>query len=232
MAQELDFLLGETRRFLGVDLQPEQIRSVWVGLRPLVSAPGKDSRKGAGRTSALSREHVIAHEKPGFWTVTGGKWTTYRSMAAEVLQSLVRQGDLPSPKRQVDTREHRLLGAPGPQEPPPAQGLTGPPGPHLFGTQVACLQGLPGHHTDLGQGLTEAMVRYCARQEWAVTVEDMLARRWRVLFLDSRLAEALAPRVAEILREETGLDPELEAFLALCQRYRLPIPVAPTSTRV
>ena len=229
MAQELAFLLGETRRCLGVDLQPEQIRSVWVGLRPLVSAPGKESGKGAGRTSALSREHLIAREAPGFWTVTGGKWTTYRSMAAEVLQGVVRQTDLPPPTREVDTREHRLLGAPGPHEPPPAQGLSGPPGPHLLGTQAAALSGLPGYHTHLGLGLTEAMVRYCARHEWAVTVEDMLARRWRVLFLDSRLAEVMAPRVAGILREEHGIDPGLEAFLALCQHYRLPTPTAPTA---
>lgn len=70
-------------------------------------------------------------------------------------------------------------------------------------------------------GLTEAMVRFAARNEYAVTVEDMLARRWRVLFLDAALAERMAPRVAEILQEETGLSPQLPAFVALCRQYRL-----------
>ena len=64
-------------------------------------------------------------------------------------------------------------------------------------------------------------MRHCARHEWAVTVEDVLARRWRALFLDARAAEAMAPRVAALLREETGLDPDLDGFLALCRQYRL-----------
>jgi glycerol-3-phosphate dehydrogenase len=65
------------------------------------------------------------------------------------------------------------------------------------------------------------MVRYCAQNEWAVTVEDMLARRWRVLFLDARMAEQMAPRVAQLLLQETGLDPALQVFLDLCQQYKL-----------
>jgi glycerol-3-phosphate dehydrogenase len=73
----------------------------------------------------------------------------------------------------------------------------------------------------LGLGLTESLVRFSARHEWAITVEDMLARRWRVLFLDARLAQQMAPRVADILREETGIDPELGAFLKLSQQYIL-----------
>jgi glycerol-3-phosphate dehydrogenase len=65
------------------------------------------------------------------------------------------------------------------------------------------------------------MVRYSARQEWAITVEDMLARRWRVLFLDARLAQQIAPRVAQILQEETGIDPQLDAFLSTSEQYIL-----------
>ena len=68
-------------------------------------------------------------------------------------------------------------------------------------------------------GLTEAMVRFAARHEQAWTVEDMLARRWRALFLDSQQAKAMAPAVAAILQEETGLDPQLAAFEALCEHY-------------
>jgi glycerol-3-phosphate dehydrogenase len=70
-------------------------------------------------------------------------------------------------------------------------------------------------------GLTEAMVRFAARHEWALTVEDMLARRWRALFLDARLAAKMAPAVAALLQEETGLDPQLLPFLDLCRRYTL-----------
>jgi len=216
MAQELAFLFEQTRQSLGVDLKPEQVRSVWVGLRPLVGSSGGE---GAS-TSQMSREHLIAQEAKGFWTVTGGKWTTYRSMAEEVMDSLVRSHDLPVAPCQADTRAHVLEGSPGPDV--AAHSLRQPPGPHLFGTHALQLQDLPGHDAELGLGLTEAMVRYCARHEWAVTVEDMLARRWRMLFLDARLAEQLAPRVAQLLHQETGMDAALAPFLALCRQYRLP----------
>ena len=78
---------------------------------------------------------------------------------------------------------------------------------------------MPGAQTDLGGGLTVAMVRFAARYEYACTVEDMLARRSRLLFLDARKAIELAPVVAGLLREELGADPQLEAFLALAQQY-------------
>ena len=80
---------------------------------------------------------------------------------------------------------------------------------------------MPGAERELGMGLTEGMVRFAARHEWAWTVEDMLARRWRALFLDARQAATMAPAVAALLQEETGLEPRLDEFLALCQRYTL-----------
>ena len=214
MADELDFLFGETRRSLGVTLRPADVRSVWVGLRPLVSSAGEGDS-----TAALSREHLIAREAPGFVTVTGGKWTTYRAMADEVMAALVAAGDLPTAARPAHTGTHRLWGAPDASH--PATSLQDAPGPHLLGSQAAVAAALPGHDRALGLGLTEAIVRYAARCEWAVTVEDMLARRWRALFVDARAAQAMAPRVAAILQEETGIDPQLPAFLALCQQYRL-----------
>jgi glycerol-3-phosphate dehydrogenase len=64
------------------------------------------------------------------------------------------------------------------------------------------------------------MVRFAARYEYARTVEDMLARRSRVLFLDARLAESLATEVADLLQAETGVDPQLSAFISLCHAYR------------
>jgi glycerol-3-phosphate dehydrogenase len=63
------------------------------------------------------------------------------------------------------------------------------------------------------------MVRFAARHEYAVTVEDMLARRSRLLFLDARLAAEVAPRVAKILQEETGLDPQTAEFAQLAAQY-------------
>jgi glycerol-3-phosphate dehydrogenase len=82
---------------------------------------------------------------------------------------------------------------------------------------------LPGADTALGDGLTEAMVRFAARSEYARTVEDVLARRSRLLFLDANQAARLAPRVGDILLEETGVNPRTEEFLGLARDYlRLP----------
>ena len=78
---------------------------------------------------------------------------------------------------------------------------------------------LPGAHHGIGLGLTEAMVRFAVRHEYACTVEDVLARRWRALFLDARQALAMAPTVAALLAEEHGQDPQLGAFEQLAQRY-------------
>jgi glycerol-3-phosphate dehydrogenase len=169
----------------------------------------------------MSREHLIRREAPGLVTVTGGKWTTYRSMAEEVLQALQTQGDVPPPPSgPVDTRLHGLVGAPKEGD-SALHPLSDAPGLHLWGSQADQVRALPGAQRDLGLGLTEAMVRFAVRHEWAWTVEDMLARRWRALFLDARQAANMAPVVAALLQEETGLDPHLEEFLELCQRYTL-----------
>ena len=216
--EELNFLFKETERALGVRLKPNDVQSVWSGLRPLVGI-GEAGTQAA--TSTLSREHFIARELPGFVTVTGGKWTTYRVMAEDVMAALVAAGDLPAPARAVDTRALQLWGAPKTPHPIPAVSLRQAPGLHLLGAAAAELADLPGQDVSLGIGLTEALVRYCARHEWAITVEDMLARRWRVLFLDARAAQAMAPRVAQLLQEETGIDPDLDNFVVLCRQYQL-----------
>lgn len=217
MRDEVDFLLRETRRALGVTVRPADVRSIWAGLRPLVS-PTTGSPED---TSSVSREHIVLRDAPGLFTVTGGKWTTYRSMAADVLARIQAAGDLrPAPNGTCDTSLVQLVGAPASGT--RLKSLKDAPGPHLWGTEAGELAKLPGADRCLRDGLTEAMVRFAARQEWAVTTEDMLARRWRLLFLDARAAASLAPEVARLLQEETGIDPRLQDFLRLCESYVLP----------
>jgi glycerol-3-phosphate dehydrogenase len=216
MAEELAFLFTETARGLGVELQASDVMSVWVGLRPLVNL---EPAQQVQNTAQVSREHFITREVPGFLTITGGKWTTYRAMAQEALQTLVDAGDLPPPMTPAHTEQHRLWGAPSNHV--PQVSLQEAPGPHLYGSDRALLEQMPGRDKPLGLGLTEAMVRFSVRHEWAITVEDMLARRWRVLFLDARLAQTMAPQVAQLLFEETGIDPQLDTFLLLSEQYIL-----------
>jgi glycerol-3-phosphate dehydrogenase len=213
--EEVRFILGESGRYLSRAPQEADIRSIWVGLRPLVKPQDDDG----DNTKKLSREHTVLASRTGLVTVTGGKWTTYRAMAEDVLQKCFTEGSLEARPAGV-TVHLPLVGAPAPSSShAQAHRISEAQGLHSFGNDAASVQALPGADVVLGGGLTQAMVRFAARFEYARTVEDVLARRWRVLFLDARLAQQLAPVVADILREELGVDPGLDAFLQLSQQY-------------
>ncbi len=207
--EELDFILGEAGRYLSKAPTPADIRSIWVGLRPLVKPPENDG----DRTQALSREHTVLVSKSGLVTVTGGKWTTYRAMAEDVLDNCFAGGLLPQRPGGV-TDDLLLVGAQ-----PSAHRISDAPGLHLYGSEAAGVLALPGSGVELGGGLTEAMVRFAARYEYARTVEDVLARRSRLLFLDAALAKSLAVAVAGLLEQEGQAAPRLDEFLALADQY-------------
>ncbi len=210
------FILGEAAKYLTRAPQRSDVKSIWVGLRPLVKPPDEE-RAGNGPSSSstkkLSREHTILVSKSGLVTVTGGKWTTYRAMAEDVLDHAFEAKLLPERAGAVTVK----LPLAGSQT--SAHRISDAPGLHLYGSAAAQVQSMPGAANELCPGLSEAMVRYAARFEYARTVEDMLARRSRLLFLDAKLAASLAPRTAEILQEETGVDPQLDAFLVLAKQY-------------
>lgn len=212
--EEIEFILGEASRYLAKAPRREDVRSVWVGLRPLVKPPNEDP----GDTKALSREHAVLVERSGLVTVTGGKWTTYRAMAEDVLAHCSANGLLPL-RPAGATAALPLVGAPAAGERP----LSDAPGLHLYGTEAPLVRALPGADLELAPGLTEAMVRFAVRHEYARTVEDVLARRSRLLFLDARLAASVAERVAALLAEELGdafdAQASLRAFTQLAGRY-------------
>jgi glycerol-3-phosphate dehydrogenase len=212
--EEVEFILGESARILARAPTRADVRSVWVGMRPLVRPPNEDP----GDTKALSREHAVLVERSGLVTVTGGKWTTYRAMAEDVLAHCMAGGLLPSRPAGV-TVALPLVGAPQTS----THALSEAPGPHLYGTEAPRVQALPGAERALAPGFSEAMVRFAARHEYARSVEDVLARRSRLLFLDAHLAAEVAPRVAALLEEELGAGFDaarsLREFTQLAARY-------------
>ena len=208
--EEVDFILRESARYLTRAPLATDVLSVWVGLRPLVKPPENEGHS----TKGLSREHTVVVSPSGLVTVTGGKWTTYRAMAEDVLQHCDQAKLLPKRGGSV-TAALSLVGAAASQHK-----MSDAAGLHSYGGEAAVVQAMPGHDHWLCIGLSEAMVRFAARYEYARTVEDMLARRSRVLFLDARLAESLAAEVADLLQAETGADPQLSAFISLCHVYR------------
>ena len=214
--EEVDFILRESARYLRRAPTRADVKSVWVGLRPLVKVQGDEG----DNTKGLSREHTVLVSRSGLVTVTGGKWTTYRAMAEDVLSECQESALLD--KRGGGVTIHlKLVGA----------GTAGmkvssickPPGLHSYGDEQSLVMSLPGADKMLCDGLTEAMVRFAARYEYAIHVEDVLARRSRLLFLDARLASSLGAKVGAILFQETGLAPQLAAFSELAGHYlRLP----------
>ncbi|HEY8360646.1 MAG TPA: glycerol-3-phosphate dehydrogenase/oxidase [Ramlibacter sp.] len=213
--QELEFILGESARYLVRAPGVADLRSIWVGLRPLVKPVGADGEE----TKSISREHTVLASRSGLVTVTGGKWTTYRAMAEDVLEKCFDAGLLPRGKPGV-TADLRLVGAPAAAA--AATSISAAPGLHLYGTEAGEVGSLPGNDRQLGGGLTAGMVRFAARHEYARTVEDVLARRIRLLFLDAPLAASLAAEVGALLQAETGVDPHAAEFRELAASYAKP----------
>jgi glycerol-3-phosphate dehydrogenase len=209
---EVEFILREAGRYLESAPTRADVRSVWVGLRPLVKPTADEGAGGdsdaasttAAGTKSISREHTVVVGRSGLVTVTGGKWTTYRAMAEDVLERAMACGLLDRRPGGVTERLPLMGAAPG-------RPLTEAPGEHLYGSEAALLRSLPGAESWLwrdaesGQGgLSEAMVRFAARYEMAQGVEDVLARRCRLLFLDAAEAARQADAVAAILADELG----------------------------
>ena len=178
LPEEIDFVLGHARRHLAEKPDAGDVLSVFAGLRPLVRPTGR----GAAATASLSREHAMTVGAGGVLTVTGGKWTTYREMAEQVVDLADKLAGLAP--RPCATADLRL--------------------PTDAATEEAARAGSPRLHTALPYA--EADVLRAAREEQAMTIEDALARRTRTLFLDARAAADCAPRVAEILAGELGRD--------------------------
>lgn len=211
--QEVEFILREAARYLSRAPTRADVKSIWVGLRPLVKPPDDDG----DNTKGLSREHTVLVSRSGLVTVTGGKWTTYRAMAEDVLgkcfdASLLARKDPGVTANLLLVGGEGMAGARRPT-------ISDPPGLHAYGSEQEAVLSLPGAQAPLGGGLSEAMVRFAARHEYARTVEDVLARRSRLLFLDARLAGAMADAVGAILAQETEVDPQVSAFTQLARHY-------------
>ena len=210
--EEVDFILSEATRYLARAPTRADVRSVWVGLRPLVK-PQDDAGEN---TKGLSREHTVLVSRSNLVTVTGGKWTTYRAMAEDVLEKCFDRGLLA--RRAAGVTTHLRLAGAGPAGAAQTS-ISHSPGLHSYGADQSAVQEMPGAQVELAPGLTEAMVRFAVRHEYARCVEDVLARRSRLLFLDARLSAQVAQATGDIVRQETGRDPQTTEFIQLAAHY-------------
>jgi len=213
LEEEIEFVLETASRFLVRPPTRKDVLAVFVGLRPLV--------KGEGKTSALSRDHVIHVDTSGLLTITGGKWTTYRHMAEDTVDHAITLGKLTD--SECTTKNLHIHGY---VEDSAALGSL-----EVYGSDAAAIRTLaedPALAVQLDPALPyiAAEVIWAARAEMARTVEDVLARHTRALFLNADAAIAMAERVAWLLAAELGRDEawvaaQVSEFRTLAQQYRV-----------
>jgi glycerol-3-phosphate dehydrogenase len=204
---DIDYVLSALNRSITTVITPEDVVGTWAGLRPLVKSAS------SGRTADLSRRHRVSTSASGVVTVTGGKLTTYRRMAADavdvVMDRLERRG-------RSRTRHVPLLGADGYVEPSDGADAAA----HLAGryggeaSLVSALldgDGLLGAPLVPGLPYIAAEAVYAARHEMARTLDDVLSRRTRARLLARDASAAAAPAVARLIAPELGWDRGEEA---------------------
>ncbi|MBJ7418192.1 MAG: FAD-dependent oxidoreductase [Niveispirillum sp.] len=215
--EEIQFLLDHAAEYLTRAPARSDVLSVFTGIRPLVKV------KGASGTSAVPRDHVLMVSDSGLVTITGGKWTTYREMAEQTVDTAANVGHLPS--KPSPTRDLRLHGwaarDSAATDPLAAYGADAPKVRAVLAEQPGWASPM---HPDLPYALGEAA--YAARHLMARTVEDVLSRRTRALLLNAAAAVAAAPAVAGVLAAELGrdaawVDAQVTEFTELAGVYRV-----------
>lgn len=187
--EEIDFILTHIGRYLTKDPQRSDVKSMFAGLRPLVKGKTK-------KTAALARDHLITVADSGMITITGGKWTTYRKMAEDVVDIAMEKAGLE--KKDCVTEDMKLAGYNNPI--------------------------IPADINSLNNDELKAIIQQSVTEEMCMTAEDFLSRRTRQLLLDARFAVTIAPVVATMLAEEmnkdeTWIKEQINNFNAIAKNY-------------
>jgi glycerol-3-phosphate dehydrogenase len=230
-AEDVSYLLSAVNAAVTEPVTEADVVGTWAGLRPLVNEAKSD------RTADLSRRHRVSCSADGLVTVTGGKFTTYRRMAEDTVDEVVRllgKGAQRSPTRHVP-----LLGAEGTE----ALRMSG--AAMRLGVEKSRLNHLVGRyggeartvlamietHPELGLPLIpglpylRAEAAYAVRYEMAKTLDDVLSRRTRALLLARDASAAAAPEVARLIASELGwsatrVSAEVDGYRAAVTRSR------------
>ncbi len=202
LEKEVDFLLETAGQYLVKQPTKKDILSIFAGLRPL--AKPEDEGKA---TKEISRSHKILISVSGLITIIGGKWTTYRKMAEDTIEKAIMLGGFP--ERNCITQHLPIHGFRMDVDP-----LTDTMAP--YGLDKEEILALGEEEKELSGFLSEKLHIYKSQVAWAVrkemarTVEDVLARRTRALFLDARESLRVAPEVAKIMAKELGQNRDWE----------------------
>jgi glycerol-3-phosphate dehydrogenase len=229
--EDVDYLLEAANNVTTSNLTRADVTGVWAGLRPLL-APKDHGGSVSERTADLSRRHTVRTSEHGVVTVTGGKLTTYRKMAEDTVNAVVRQlGESPK-KRRCVTKSLRLIGATPATRQPAAQAR---PHAHLegrYGTEAAAVLAVAEGRPELLEPVMEGLpyigaeLVYAAREEMAHTLPDVLSRRTRAMIQRSQSAIDGAHAAALLIAPDMGWSEEeaanqASAFIETCQKELL-----------
>ncbi len=215
LEQEIDFILKTASLYMDPAPTRQDILCVYAGQRPL-AAPKKEGKS----TKEISRSHKIIVSNNRLITITGGKWTSYRLMAEDTVDRAIRMGMVE--RKKCVTKTLHIHGY------RPEPDLTNHC--YVYGSDEPALHALEQENEIFREKLspkydyTVGEVVWAVRQEMARTVDDVLARRVRLLYIDAREALAVAPRVAGIIAAELGRDEDWEAqqvaqFSEIAKKY-------------
>lgn len=216
LEEEIEFILQHTNKYLQADVQRQNVLSVYVGLRPLVI---KNKTK---KPSLMSRSHTIIVSNSGLVTITGGKWTSYRKMGEDAVNNAIFSAKLE--KKNCVTETLKIHGWQNEVDKKDAL--------HIYGSDAAAIKKICIENETWAELIypslpnIKAEVIWAVRYEMAMTVEDVLARRTRILFLDAQAAMDCAATVANLMAVEMNKDSnwqqqQIIAFNALAKQYLL-----------
>ncbi len=213
LSEEIDFILGQIGKYLTHIPERKNIKSVFAGLRPLVKSNSK-------KTAELSRDHLITVSDSGLITITGGKWTTYRRMAEDVINTAIKKAGLSD--KPCLTSNLRLHGA--------KEDTNFKEALYYYGSDAWQIKAIVQNDKKMGELIhpnlpyIKAEIVWAVQEEMCITVEDALARRTRALLLDAKAAIEAAPIVASLMsremnKEEGWAKEQIESFSQVAKNY-------------
>ncbi len=214
--QEIEFVLKTAGQYLVKQPIKTDVLSVFAGLRPLAK-PDEENKS----TKEISRNHKVVISLSGLITLIGGKWTTYRKMAEDAVDHAVMLGGLP--ERKCITRHlpvHGFRMDMDPRNDPMA----------VYGLDKEKILDIEEGTTEFSGFLSEKLkirksqIYWAVEEEMALTVEDVLARRTRALFLDARESIRIAPEVAELMagllkKDSNWVREQINEYLKVADNY-------------
>ena len=214
LKKEINFILENAGNYMTKKPKISDVKSVFAGLRPLAA-----SKNNNEPIKEVSRHHKVTVSTSGLISVLGGKWTTYRKIAEDTVNTVQTVGGLSEKK--CKTEEIPIFGY--------DQNTNWQDPLHFYGTEAKKVEKLSktgNHSLSKKLHITKNQILWALREEMAITLEDILARRTRCLFLDSSETEKIAEEVVMIMAYEmkknnTWINQELKTFKSLVKNYKI-----------